>query len=192
VSREKAVKNISIFLLDEVVPCVALIEFQKSIRKKLEEFRREVFHSMRKKLKLKSFFAIENETNRELLFFDRVTLEFSQEEKFISQRIKRLKELKYAYKSGNEQKELGLNEMLLDSTKRNFERLNKHISFVRDVLKDYLNTKNMQIIYGFQKNVFRLTIVIAMLTFIMVSFSIYGIMNSKQKGLSTEKRDNVK
>lgn len=133
------------YMLNTVLPSIALLELIEFSQKAFEKLRQEVFGSMRRRwlstVRLSKYIKLNDAILHTSMLLDRISKEFEQQMPRFRRENKEIEELKRMESSSQEKSE-ALGEVLLDSVRFRIDFLGEHVLLVQNWLLQYLTLRN--------------------------------------------------
>ncbi|TVL99484.1 MAG: hypothetical protein CV087_17705 [Candidatus Brocadia sp. WS118] len=158
------------YALDAILPCIAVIEFLRTAQRNIEKLRMAVFDSIKlrpfSRYKLNKYIKLNNVVKQESMILERTSMEFNERIKYIHYKMKSIEDMKIIKKNPNVNEVENLKDVSIEFVKFDIDRLKKSLSLVTNSFSEFLSTRNMEVMYRLQLNIFWLTIVVTIATIV--------------------------
>lgn len=165
-----AIVHNTIYVLDAILPCITVIEFLKTTQRNIEKLRMAVFGSMKlrpfSRYKLNRYIKLNNVVKQESMILERTSMEFNEQINSIHYKMKTVEDMKVIKINPNVNEDKNLKDVSIKFVKFDINRLKKSLSLVTNSFSEYLSTRNMEVMYRLQLNIFWLTIVVTIATIV--------------------------
>jgi len=151
--------------IDTVLPFVVFLEFLTTIRKTVETLRVRVYRRLAQNRFLKGFrrdIRLHNHLQRQSLLFSRFRAEFTQNENDLKRHSSELKSFDKLLRHRPEQK--NMSDAVFSYIENHLKLLTEHIELVSNAFLDHLSSRNMELTYRLQRQMFVWTIVVTLAT----------------------------
>ncbi len=145
-----------------VLPFVVFLEFLSRIRRTMETLRFRVYRRLTKPRVFANFrneVRLYNQLQRESLLLNRFAVEFGQDEQFFKRHFRELQSLRAVAKAPPAQ---DLRETLFAAVRHRLGALQKHVDFILEVFTRHLSTRNMDLTYWLQRQVWIWTVLVTL------------------------------
>lgn len=164
------------FALDAFLPCIVLIEFYKAAKRNVEELRRSVFESMKRRrffrFRLNKLINLNNTVMHELMVQERISMEFNESRNEIQDEMRSYDDIVKIKLDTDEKGGQCLRAELMNRVVFHIARLNKHFSLIKKSFSEFLSLRNMEALFALQRRIFWLAITVAVITLIGVFISL--------------------
>ncbi len=163
--KSAIIHNTQEIILEALVPCISILEFLKSIQKRIERLRKITFTKMISKKRLGSHINHYSEILQASMLLDRIALEFEQQKKLIQQQTEDLGNLTL-FRFGKPQKINNLSDDFINEIEFKINLLDKYLSNLRTAFSDFVSIRNTKVTYRLQWIVFWLSVIATIATII--------------------------
>ena len=155
------------YILNSLLPGVVILNFLESIKESLEKSRLKVFEQIKERrisLKFKNALKLNLLVQRMNLFLERLNLEYNQYRKH------------FEYNSGHAQELIrnnsiikdnkSLHDVIHDGIIEQIKFLDSHIKLIKKMLTEFVDVKNIEVMYKIQRRILWLTVAVLIATLV--------------------------